>query len=135
MKLLVGCITIAAAVPRTDGGPAGLSPERSIGERRRRAAVGGPRAGHARPGQWPSYSAQFLERFALAQRSRLERIEQWVAARLQLLRSLSAPGSPRDQTFPIHRTHADPRCLDLSLDPNDRAVGSVWGQGAAARGR
>ena len=27
----------------------------------------------------------------------------------------------------MHRTHADPRCLDLRLDPNDRAPGSVWG--------
>ena len=30
----------------------------------------------------------------------------------------------------VYRTHADPRFLDLSLDPNDRAVGSVWGKGA-----
>jgi hypothetical protein len=36
----------------------------------------------------PPYSPQFLARFEQAQRSRLERIEHWVAARLQLLRSL-----------------------------------------------
>jgi hypothetical protein len=35
----------------------------------------------------------------------------------------------------VHRTHADPRFLDLSLDANDRQVGSVWGAGATgARG-
>ena len=79
----------------------------------------------------PPYSAQFLARFEAAQRARLRRIETWVTERLALLRGLSMPGSPRDQTFLIHRTHADPRCLDLALDPNDRAVGSVWGQGAA----
>jgi hypothetical protein len=32
--------------------------------------------------------------------------------------------------FVVYRTHADPRFLDLSLDPNDRQVGSVWGNGA-----
>lgn len=31
--------------------------------------------------------------------------------------------------FVIHRTLADPRCLDASLDPNDRPPGtSVWGE-------
>jgi hypothetical protein len=53
-----------------------------------------------------------------------------VLARLALLRRQKAPGSPRDQVFVIHRTHADPRFLDLALDANDREVGSVWGQGA-----
>ncbi|TFZ01237.1 alpha/beta hydrolase family protein [Ramlibacter rhizophilus] len=83
------------------------------------------------PANGPPYSAEFLARFDAAQEARLGRIDRWVHERLALLRSLKAPGSPRDQTFIIHRTHADPRCLDLSLDANDRAVGSVWGSGAA----
>ena len=33
--------------------------------------------------------------------------------------------------FVVYRTHADPRFLDLSIDANDRQVGSVWGNGAA----
>ena len=33
--------------------------------------------------------------------------------------------------FIVHRTHADPRCLDLALDANDRAPGSVWGDARA----
>ncbi|MFZ9335979.1 MAG: alpha/beta hydrolase, partial [Burkholderiaceae bacterium] len=37
---------------------------------------------------------------------------------------------PRDEVFGIHRTHAAPRCIDLSIDANDRPVGSVWGAGA-----
>jgi pimeloyl-ACP methyl ester carboxylesterase len=81
------------------------------------------------------YSAEFLSRFKAAQQARLARIEAWVDARLALLRGRTEPGSPRDQTFIIHRTHADPRCLDLTLDPNDRQLGSVWGNGyAGARG-
>ena len=77
------------------------------------------------------FMPDFLHRFKAAQAARLQRLEDWVAQRLALLRSQSAPGSPRDQTFIIHRTHADPRCLDLGLDANDRQLGSVWGNGAA----
>lgn len=83
------------------------------------------------PANGPPYTPQFLARFQEGQQSRLKRIDTWVEHRLALLRSLRAPGSPRDQVFVIHRTHADPRCLDLSLDANDREAGSVWGAGAA----
>jgi len=72
------------------------------------------------------YEEQFLARFKEAQHARLERIERWVLSRLEQLRS--TPGAPRDQVFVVYRTHADPRCVDLSLDPNDRAPGSVWGE-------
>jgi pimeloyl-ACP methyl ester carboxylesterase len=71
------------------------------------------------------YSAEFLARFSAAQKARLDRIEKWALERLRTLRS--TPGAPRDQAFIVYRTHADPRCEDLSIDPNDRARGSVWG--------
>ena len=83
------------------------------------------------PANGPPFSPEFLARFDAGQRARLEKIEQWVDQRLALLRSQDEPGSARDEAFLIYRTHADPRCLDLSLDPNDREVGSVWGKGAA----
>ena len=76
----------------------------------------------------PPYSAGFLARFSAAQQARLDLIERWALDRLRQLRS--TPGAPRDQAFIVYRTHADPRCVDLSLDPNDRALGSVWGSGA-----
>ncbi len=79
----------------------------------------------------PPYDHAFLERFRGAQQARYERIDAWVGERLRRLRSETAPGSPRDEVFVVHRTHADPRFLDLSIDANDRAVGSVWGAGAA----
>ncbi|TFZ03784.1 alpha/beta hydrolase [Ramlibacter humi] len=78
----------------------------------------------------PPYAPDFLKRFRAAQAARLARIDRWVDQRLTRLRALKAPGSPRDQVFVVHRTHADPRFLDLSLDTNDRDVGSVWGAGA-----
>ena len=82
------------------------------------------------PRNGPPFGHGFLERFRNAQQQRYERIEQWVGERLRHLRAQAAPGSPRDEVFVVHRTHADPRFLDLSLDANDRAVGSVWGAGA-----
>ena len=76
----------------------------------------------------PPYSDAFLQRFRAAQAARLARIEAWVDQRLATLRAAYGAGSPAaDQVFTVHRTHADPRCLDLRLDANDRAVGSVWG--------
>ena len=76
----------------------------------------------------PPYSAQFLARFAAAQRARMDRMEAWVDHRLLRLRVAHGEHSPAaDQVFTIHRTHADPRFLELSLDANDRAPGSVWG--------
>jgi pimeloyl-ACP methyl ester carboxylesterase len=76
----------------------------------------------------PPYDAAFLQRFAAGQAARLARIETWVDQRLAALRAAHGAGSPAaDQVFTVHRTHADPRCLDLSLDANDRALGSVWG--------
>jgi pimeloyl-ACP methyl ester carboxylesterase len=77
----------------------------------------------------PPYGHAFLERFRNAQQARYERIDQWVGQRLHQLRS--DPGNPRDEVFVVYRTHADPRFLDLSLDANERAIGSVWGAGAA----
>jgi pimeloyl-ACP methyl ester carboxylesterase len=77
----------------------------------------------------PAFAAAFLDRFFAAQRQRRDRIEARVIARLAELRA--TPGAPRDEAFIVHRTHADPRCLDLALDANDRAPGSVWGDARA----
>lgn len=77
----------------------------------------------------PPYSSEFLTRFRAAQRRRRDRIEAWVLERLGRLRG--DPQGPQDQGFVVHRTHAEPRCLDLALDANDRAPGSIWGDARA----
>jgi len=77
----------------------------------------------------PRFRAEFLARFMAAQRARRDRIEVRVRARLAELRAIV--GGPRDEAFVVHRTHADPRCLDLTLDANDRRHGSVWGDARA----
>lgn len=78
------------------------------------------------PANGPPYTADFIVRYRAAQAARHARIDGWARARLRRLRRL--PGGPRDQAFIIHRTLADPRCLDPALDPNDRIPGTtVWG--------
>jgi pimeloyl-ACP methyl ester carboxylesterase len=77
------------------------------------------------PVNGPAYSQAFLDKFRAGQQTRRDRIENWVLARLRLLQA--NPSGPQDQAFVIYRTLADPRCLDLTLDANDREPGSVWG--------
>lgn len=100
----------------------GLSIERSLDMY---DAANGARDG----GSAASYRPEFLARFRAAQEARRDRIEARVRARLAELRS--TPGAPRDEAFIVYRTHADPRCLDLALDANDRRPGSVWGDARA----
>jgi hypothetical protein len=61
-------------------------------------------------GNGPPYSRAFLERFRTQQIDRLNPIDAWVTERLTTLRSVQC--GYRDQAFVIHRTLADPRCLD-----------------------
>jgi pimeloyl-ACP methyl ester carboxylesterase len=77
------------------------------------------------PANGPPFEAGFLARFTAAQRARRDRIEAWVEGRLRLL--ARDPAGPQDQAFVVYRTHAEPRCVDLSIDPNDRPPGSIWG--------
>jgi pimeloyl-ACP methyl ester carboxylesterase len=72
------------------------------------------------------FSKEFLERFYAAQKARRDKIENWALSRLRLLED--DPKGPQDQAFVIYRTHAEPRCLDMTLDANDRPPNlSIWG--------
>jgi pimeloyl-ACP methyl ester carboxylesterase len=71
------------------------------------------------------FTKDFLQAYRSAQVKRRDRIEAWVRDRLDVLTHHRGRGA--DEAFVIHRTHADPRFVDLSLDANDRKVGSIWG--------
>ena len=74
----------------------------------------------------PPYSASFMTRYRAAQRARVDRLQAWTMAKLRQCRSI--PNGPQDMAFVIHRTLADPRCVDSTLDPNDRPPNTtVWG--------
>lgn len=66
----------------------------------------------------PPYGPAFVSRYRDAQLARNRRITAWCQEQL-------AAGS--DRAFVVHRTTADPRFLDLSLDPSDRDAGCYWG--------
>lgn len=69
----------------------------------------------------PPYSAEFLARFRAAQIARVRRITAWVKTQLEALHR--AGGKEKERGFVTHRTFADPRFLDATLDPNDRRIG------------
>jgi len=78
------------------------------------------------PRNGPPFSEQFMTTYRAAQKARNARIEVWARAKLRQLRE--RPDGLRDMAFVIHRTLADPRCLDPSIDPNDRVPNStIWG--------
>ncbi len=66
---------------------------------------------------------QWLERYRFAQIERMDRIDTWVLSEIERLRSLGIG----DRAFVVHRTVADPRFVDLSIDPSDRVAGSMYG--------
>ena len=73
------------------------------------------------------FDPAFVQRIRAAQEARIDRITHWAKARLRHLRSLPEP--VQDEAFVVYRTYADPRFIDLTLDPNDRKPGGNRGVG------
>ncbi len=69
----------------------------------------------------PPYDAGFLRLYRQAQLDRVRRITANVKETLDSLRQ--AGGKEKERGFVTHRTLADPRFLDGTIDPNDRQVG------------
>ena len=86
------------------------------------------------------YDPAFVTRFRAAQRNRVERLDAQartlIHTRMEARRAVKAgTGGPAAQRIAAHtpimtvwRTDADLRCFDLTLDPSDRAYGSLWGR-------
>ena len=72
----------------------------------------------------PPYSADFLATFASAQVTRNRRITAWVKERLAAIRASDSP--QREFAFTVHGTMADPRWLDPTIEPSERAVGRCY---------
>jgi hypothetical protein len=97
-----------------------------------------PANGFRLPPECSSYDAEFLKRYRAAQRERVARID--AVARAHVERRMEARKRVKDKPnradaimaayspiFTVWRTDADPRCFDLSLEPSDRAYGTLWG--------
>ena len=72
----------------------------------------------------PPYTAEFLERFRAAQLARVQRRTAWVKETLAHLRRRG--GLEKERGFVTHRTMADPRFLDGTIEPNDRPIGRCY---------
>lgn len=68
----------------------------------------------------PPYTQDYLARFRAAQIDRIARRTQWVKQMLEHFRHVG--GIENERGFITHRTMADPRYLDLGIDPNDRKL-------------
>jgi len=64
----------------------------------------------------PPYSAEFIARYRAAQRTRNQKVTDWVKDELA---RLNAAGIP-DRIFPFFRTWADLRFMDPAIDPSER---------------
>lgn len=80
------------------------------------------------PANGPPYDEAFVERYRTAQAARNHRITAWALAELERLDEADA----WDRLFTVHRAWADPRFVDLALDPSDRASGCYAGDPAVA---
>lgn len=89
--------------------------------------------------QWSSYDPDFVDRYRRAQRERIEGID--AVARERAAEASSARAAFETSNDPIdrrralapwvltvYRTDADLRCIDPSLDPNERPYGSLFGR-------
>ncbi len=66
----------------------------------------------------PAYSSEFLSAYREAQIKRNVKISSWVKERLNDFKRNNEP--ERELGFVVHRTMADPKWLDSTIDPNDR---------------
>src|ERR1700689_4262085 len=70
----------------------------------------------------PPYTPEFLPRFRAAQLERVRRRSAYVRKLLEQVRAEDGPAAERGLL--THRTLADPRFLDPTIDPNDRPAGA-----------
>lgn len=69
----------------------------------------------------PPYSPDYVAHYRAAQLARIRRRTQWVRETLQALRRKG--GKEQERAFVTHRTMADLRYTDPTVDPNDRPPG------------
>ncbi len=84
---------------------------------------------------WPRTALPLMRcsstRYRAAQVARNRRITAWVHEQLAILASRGA-GRSTGPPFAVHGTVADPRMVDLSIDPSDREATTPWGPASVA---
>jgi hypothetical protein len=98
-----------------------------------------PANGFAEPPASSRYDGEFLDRYRAAQRARVARIDAraraWAADAAEARARFKSSGDAADRRrslaprlLAVYRTDADPRCVDLSIDPSERPYGSLFGR-------
>ncbi len=91
-----------------------------------------PANGFAPPPRGSRYDEAFLARYRAGQQARIERLDAIARERLARKRAAQERGDARaamaTDFMLVYRTDADPRYIDLSLDPSERDYGSLWGR-------
>ncbi len=72
----------------------------------------------------PPYPKDWLQTYRAAQLARVRRITERVQETLEKLRKRGT--AELERGFVVHRTMAEPRFLDGSIEPNDRPIGSCY---------
>ncbi|MTD53067.1 alpha/beta hydrolase [Amycolatopsis pithecellobii] len=126
-RVLLSCIDPSVA---SDDDPLSVVPELDMFD---------PRNGFATPPAASSYAPDFLTRYRQAQLRRMKHIDAVARERAgeaaQARARYARTEDPRDRRAALaprlittYRTDADPRYVDLSLSPNDRPYGSLFGR-------
>ncbi|TCK22012.1 alpha/beta hydrolase [Pseudonocardia endophytica] len=126
-RLLLGCIDPSVT---DESDPLSVDPELDAFDARN---------GFADPPASSAFDGEFLARYRRAQVDRVARIDamareyvtEAAAARARYEAGHDAADRRRSlapRILTVFRTDADPRTVDLSLDPNDRPYGSVFGR-------
>lgn len=92
------------------------------------------------PGRTVPLDPDFVTAYRAGQLARNRRITAWVRDQLAALADGSHPACVpgqvvEDLPFLVHGTAADPRFVDLTLDPSDREAGTLWGPPVTANVR
>lgn len=117
--LLMMAAHVSRAVTLTEGLDASLTDEADPEQRNPELDLYDPN----NPNQ-PPYSQEFLVRYRAEQVARNRRITAWVKGELARLRAAGRPHEER--SFVVHGTMADPRFVDPTVDPNERAPGRCF---------
>jgi pimeloyl-ACP methyl ester carboxylesterase len=101
-----------------------------------------PANGFEMPPASSRFTPEFLDRYRQAQRERSRRLDAKAMALIELRREAAELASKASGTtalrlarraaigwfMTVYRTTADPATLDLSIEPDDREVGTYWGK-------
>src|SRR3982750_2242621 len=83
------------------------------------------------PKNGPPFDRDWLGKYGEAQIARNDHITDRALARLRAFDANPDPEAPKDAAFLVFRTAADPRFVDLTLDPSDRKAGTTRGSARA----